>query len=225
MGIFSSTILKYSKKTIYSCANQHLNKKAIFLCFNANNKNMKNILLYFSAFVPLYFLILIKFVVGVLVGTIYFTALTVATMVLYFLLSVLGIYGLILNMKHNKGVTTNIKVEKVKNITDQHFLSYFSLFVLFALGFQLTKPSMLAVSIIIIIFIGIVYINNDMYYINPLLNILGFNFYEITFTLNNKQIVKKVYFRGKLEEKSYLAHFKNQNFSFLEVKGRKNIKH
>lgn len=177
---------------------------------------MKNILLYFSAFVPLYFLILVKFLLGVLVGTIYFTFLTIFTMVFYLTLTVLGIVGLVVNMKSNKGKTVKIQVEKFSNITDRHFLSYFSLFVLFALGFQLTKPSMLVVSILIIIFIGIVYINNNMYYINPLLNILGYNFYEITYTQNQKTFTKKVYYRGQLAEKTYLAHFKNENFSFLE---------
>lgn len=177
---------------------------------------MKNILLYFSAFVPLYFLILVKFFVGVIVGTIYFTLLTVLTMAFYLILTTLGIIGLIINMKSNKGKTVKIKVEKFSNITDQHFLSYFSLFVLFALGFELTKPSMLVVSILIIIFIGIVYINNNMYYINPFLNILGFNFYEITFKINERQVTKKIYFRGQLTEKTYTAHFKNENFSFLE---------
>lgn len=177
---------------------------------------MKKVLLYFSAFVPLYFLILTKFFVGVLVGTIYFTALTIATMAFYFLLTALGIFGLVFNMKSNKGKTVKINVEKFTNITDQHFLSYFSLFVLFALGFQLTKPSMLVVSVIIIVFIGIVYVNDNMFYINPFLNILGYNFYEITYTQGEKTFTKKVYFKGQLSNKTYAAHFKDENFSFLE---------
>lgn len=177
---------------------------------------MKNLFLYFSAFVPLYFLGLVKFAVGFLSGTIDITPLNITTISFFLVLVLTGIIGLVWNMKTNRGKTKAITVEKLTNITDQHFLSYFSLFVLYALGFQLTKPSMLVVTIIIIVFIGIVYINNKMFYINPLLNILGYNFYEITYTLNGQTKTSKVYFKGELKQQKYTAHFKNQNFSFLE---------
>ena len=57
-------------------------------------------------------------------------------MVFYLTLTVLGIVGLVVNMKSNKGKTMKIQVEKFSNITDQHFLSYFSLFVLLRLVFN-----------------------------------------------------------------------------------------
>ena len=42
--------------------------------------------------------------------------------------------------------------------------------------------------------IGIVYVKNKLFYINPFLNILGFNFYDITFKTigkNTKEYQKK----------------------------------
>lgn len=177
---------------------------------------MKDIFLYFSAFVPMYFLGLVKFLVGTASGTIEWSFLTLITILFFLALVVFGIAGLVWNMRANKGEVKKITVESFTNITDQHFLSYFSLFVLYLLGFQLTKPSMLVVSFLIVIFIGIVYVNNKMFYINPLLNILGYNFYEITYTLNGKTQKTKVYCKGQVEEKQYVAHFKNKNFSFLE---------
>jgi hypothetical protein len=183
---------------------------------NTYTINMKNVFLYFSAFVPMYFLGLVKFSVGTLSGTINLSLLTILTMIFFTALIVMGVIGLIWNMKTNKGKTSKITVESFTNITDQHFLSYFSLFVLYVLGFQLTKPSMLTVSFFIVLFIGIVYVNNKMFYINPLLNILGYNFYEITYTLNGKTQTTKVYFKGELKQKKYTAHFQNKNFSFLE---------
>lgn len=180
---------------------------------------MKNLFLYFSAFVPMYVLVLVKFLVGTLSQTIEITLLTVLTFLVFGLLTTFGILGLMWNMFYEKGQSTQIKIVSSTNITDQHFLTYFSLFVLYALSFELTKPSMLTISFIIIILIGIVYINNKMFYINPLLNILGYNFYEITYVTSDnpsKKKIIKIYCKGTLENKVYKANLKNENFAFID---------
>lgn len=182
---------------------------------------MKNLFLYFSAFVPLYFLIIVKFVLGLATKTMAFELIPILTLAIYSVLTILGIVGLAWNKKSNKGKTKQIIVVQFNNITDQHFLGYFSLFVLFALGFQLTMPSMFIVSLFIIAFVGVVYINNQMFYINPLLNILGYSFYEITYHLKetpNKKQTAKIFCKNKLENKTYFANFQNENFVFIEEK-------
>lgn len=180
---------------------------------------MKNILLYFSAFVPMYFLVIVKFVIGIISKTIEINFLTIFTFFIFGFLCTLGSIGLLWNMKFEKGKSTQIKIISSKNITDQHFLTYFSLFVLYALSFELTKPSMLTVSFIIIVLIGIVYVNNKMFYINPLLNIFGYNFYEITYVTPGGPTTKnttKIFFKGHLENKVYKANLHNKNFSFID---------
>ena len=146
---------------------------------------VKNTLLYFSAFVPMYFLILVKFAFGFLSGTIEPNPLTVFTVTLYFVFILLGLFGLYWNTFLSSDKSVTITIQDAQNITDQHFLNYFSLFVLFALTFELTKPSMFMVSLFIILFVGVVYVNNQMFYINPLLNLLGYNFYTITYQKQN----------------------------------------
>jgi hypothetical protein len=185
-----------------------------------HTSNMKNVFLYFSAFVPLYVLILIKFICGTLVKTIDVTILTILTFVVFGLLTVLGIVGLLWNLKGKTQKQQQIKILQSQNVTDQHFLSYFSLFVLYALGFELTKPSMLTVSLMIVVMIGIVYVNNKMFFINPLLNILGYNFYKITFTTkeNPAEQTMMVFCRGALENKTYKVKIQNQNFAFIDKK-------
>ena len=182
-------------------------------------KILKNIFLYFSAFIPMYVLIIIKFILGTASNRIPFTALTYFTIILFSVLILCGVLGLIWNIFWTKEKAIKIKITSCSNLTDQHFMGYFSLFVLFALTFELTKISMFMVSLISIIFIGIVYINNQMFYINPCLNILGFNFYQITYVTENNQTPRqaKLFYKGQLQEnKQCLVKLKNTNFAFVQ---------
>lgn len=180
---------------------------------------MKNIFLYFSAFVPMYCLILVKFIVGTISKTIDLSFLTIFTFIVFALLTIFGIIGWFWNKNSKTAKTIKIKILSSKNITHEHFLSYFSLFVLYALSFELTKPSMLTISFIIIILIGIVYINNKMFYINPLLNILGYNFFEVEFLdKDNNKKTKTIFCRGNLENKTYNIKLLNENFLFINKK-------
>ena len=68
------------------------------------------------------------------------------------------------------------------------------------------------------IFLAIVYIKNSLYYINPLLNILGYNFYDVCFMIENdeKKYNAKIFVKGFLEEnRRYYANIKRPNFTFI----------
>ena len=80
----------------------------------------------------------------------------------------------------------SLEIISSKNVTRENFLPYFPLFVLFALAFELEYISMAVVYLIIIALLGIVYIKNRLFYINPFLNIIGFSIYEIQYKENNK---------------------------------------
>ena len=77
---------------------------------------------------------------------------------------------------------------------------------------------MALVFIMVLSFIGIVYIKNDMYYINPLLNILGYSYYEIEFkdeTGTTKSA--KAFFNGQLElNQKYNLCTKYSNLFFIK---------
>ena len=72
--------------------------------------------------------------------------------------------------------------------------------------------------------IGIVYIRNDLYYINPFLNLLGYNFYLVTFSDKNQdEQVGKFLFKGMLETGGeYTAKLSHENFSLIEDQADKN---
>ncbi|MBQ4542281.1 MAG: hypothetical protein IJA23_05490 [Clostridia bacterium] len=180
---------------------------------------MKNILLYLSAFVPMYALILIKQVIELLVGNIKLNFLDIFVIILLMTVIILGFIGLKLEMTRKKQTVKVIRVIEKTNTTDEHFLGYFSLFVLFSITFDLSKISMLVVFILIIIMIGIVYVKNKLFYINPLLNLLGFNFYDIVYKTDSEQLKQttKIFFKGDLLlNKKYYIEVKDENFSFLE---------
>lgn len=181
---------------------------------------MKKILLYISAFVPLYFLVTIKILIDIVFGNLHFNILNTFSLILLIIAIIFGFFGAKIAIKHKNFEKQEIFVVSKKCITEQYFLGYFSLFVLFALGFELEKVSMFVVFVIIIILIGIVYIQNDLYYINPLLNILGYNFYEVTFCLenNNKKYIAKFVCKGKLfiNKKTKIAKLSHDNFSLIE---------
>ena len=179
---------------------------------------MKDVFLYFSAFVPMYFLIVVKFVFGVLSRTIPLNGLSVFTLIIYSLLTMAGIFGLIWNTLLKKDKSEKIIITSKQNMTDQHFIGYFSIFVLFALAFELTRLSMVIVSLIVIVFIGIVYVINKMFYINPLLNLIGFSFYEITYQKvgGKKESSAKMFCKGELIlNKPYSVKLKKTNFAFV----------
>ena len=180
-------------------------------------KFLKNLLLYISAFVPMYFLVLLKLVVEIINGNLSFNALNTINFVLLIVLILCGIFGLILNITLSGEKAKEIFVLEKENITDKHFLGYFSLFVFFAIPLEFEKVSVFCVIYAILIFIGVVYINNSLYYINPLLNILGYKFFDITYRDETGEIgTAKIFSRSDIREnKSYMARIKNTHFTFI----------
>ena len=180
--------------------------------------NMKNILLYLSAFMPMYFLIFVKQIIELISGKITLNFLNVFVVCLMFLFVILGLVGLYLEFFNRKQSSRKVELISKKNTTDEHFLGYFSLFVLFSITFDLSKPSMFIVFVIILIMIGIVYVKNKLFFINPLLNICGYNFYNITYKVcgEEKEENTKIFFKGNLvNNKNYMLKIKDENFSFL----------
>lgn len=179
---------------------------------------MKKILLFLSAFIPLYFLINIKILIDIVMQNLSFNFLNTMTLVVLSVLIGLGIYGAYISIKHKHTKQCEIQILQKTAITEQYFLGYFSLFVLFALSFELERVSMFVVFVFIIVFIGIVYIKNDLFYINPFLNILGFNFYDVSFVdTNGLTHTAKFLCKGKLDlaKPMHTAKLSHQNFSII----------
>jgi len=196
-----------------------------YLIFKQNRfmKNFfKNLLLYFSAFVPMYVLVFLKLIVEIINSNLSFNVLNTINLITLLLLIAMGIFGLVWNVKFSTDKSIKVEIIEKKNITDQHFLGYFSLFVFFAIPLDLYLVSAYCVYVLVLIMIGIVYINNSLYYINPLLNILGFKFYDVQYKEDGCEEVKsaKIFCKGDLKCEQCFVKVKNQHFCFIDKKGK-----
>lgn len=161
---------------------------------------IKRIGLFLSSFVPLFFLLIIKEVVEILNSNWTLNFLNTFFLIILGMMLIIGVVSLLILLKDvNVCDCEYVKITSKTNTTDQHFLGYFSLFVLFAISFEIEMCSMALVFFIVLSMIGIVYIKNDMYFINPLLNILGYSFYDIEYTTNeNKLKNAKAFYKGPI---------------------------
>lgn len=190
-------------------------------------QTLKNIMLFLSAFIPMYFLIWVKLVMELINDNLHFNVLNTIVFVALIVVIVLGLIGLKLEIFNKKEKSQKVIIMEWNNITDRHFLGYFSLFVLFAITFDLSKVSMVVVFVLILCMIGVVYVKNKFFYINPFLNILGFNFYKISYKVENDEQVLQthIFYRGNLKEnKFYWVKIKDENFSFVDKTKMENKK-
>lgn len=190
-------------------------------------QTLKNIMLFLSAFIPMYFLIWVKLVMELINDNLHFNVLNTIVFVALIVVIALGLLGLKLEIFNQKEKSQKVIIMEWNNITDRHFLGYFSLFVLFAITFDLSKVSMVVVFVLILCMIGVVYVKNKLFYINPFLNILGFNFYKISYKVENDEQVLQthIFYRGNLKEnKFYWVKIKDENFSFVDKTKMKNKK-
>ena len=183
-------------------------------------KFLKNLFLYFSAFIPLFVLLAIKLLVDIFNQNLTFNFLNTFNLCLLFLLIGFGTLGILWNTIYSKEKILEITIQKAEDITDKYFLQYFSLFVMFAIPLDISYFNEFFVYIIILIFIGIVYINCGLYYINPLLNILGYRFFDTEYKTENGEIKNvKLFCRQKPNvNKQYYVKIKNKHFAFISKK-------
>jgi len=181
---------------------------------------MSKIILFISAFVPMYLLFLINLIVELCNKNLSFNITNTIVLIVLIILFLIGTIGLFVVINSKDNTKEEIVVLSKKNLTDQHFLNYFSLFVLLALTFDLSKICFVCVFVVIVIFIGIVYIKNNIYYVNPLLNILGYSFYDITYVdFQNQTSEIRIFYRGDVEvNKSYILNYSKRNLNFLKNK-------
>lgn len=91
---------------------------------------------------------------------------------------------------------------------------------MFAIPLDIWYFSEFAVFLMIIVLIGIVYINCGLYYINPLLNILGYRFFDTTYKDENGATCSaKIFCKTEIvKNRHYKVKIKNNHFAFISKK-------
>lgn len=121
-------------------------------------------------------------------------------------------------MKRIKGVATYThNIKSIKNRTAEYYLSYYSLFVLALLEFSLINPIDLVVLSLLLTILGVVYIKNGLFFINPTINLFQSVIYEIEY--QDKKTPELVISRIPLAVGDRITvAFSEYDFTFLQEK-------
>lgn len=174
-------------------------------------------MLYLSAFIPLYVLLIVKISIQLINKNLHVNLLNSLMLGLLCLFVGFGVLGLLFAFETGKKV--QIYVISSQNITEKHFLGYFSLFVLFALSFEIEYVAMAVVFLLILIMVGVVYVKNNLFYINPLLNIIGFSFYKVEYSVEGESKTYSatfLFFGNLIANQSHLAYVTPCNFNLIK---------
>lgn len=150
-------------------------------------KFLKKLMYFLIAFNPMYLILIIKSIIQIETEKdLYWNTFNhwlVSSLIILFIITLL--FGIVYVYKKSNKNTEKIIIIKAKNLTGDYFLGYFSLFGLLALSFDISSPYQLIVLATILFLIGIVYIKNNLYYINPLYNMLGYKFMHVKYRCEN----------------------------------------
>lgn len=191
---------------------------------------LRKLIMYISAFIPMFLIMWIK---EVLIGicnvleqpskymwrSLFFNPYLISEFVFIVLVG-LALCGL---FKRNKktGVYT-IVLKTVRNRSAEYYLAYYSLFILALIEFSLTDPIDLVVLVLLLIVLGIVYIKNDLFFMNPTINIFQSYIYEVEYEDGQTTIEKLIISREKLSEGNTVEiDISEFEFTFLRRKHEK----
>ena len=161
---------------------------------------MDNLLYYFSATICFNLLYLIKLLSTNGFRMFSFSNVDIYYTIIFFLIIALLFIGFIAsclffysseNIKYeNDTLGKRIKVNKIEDITSKNYFANYSLLVLTALNISTDINNVWSIWMYILVYftLCIVYINTDMYYINPILYIFKYKLYKVN---DNYYIISK----------------------------------
>ena len=113
--------------------------------------------------------------------------------------------GSIILISGNKNLSNDLVIAtKVTNRTAEYYLEYFSLFVLELFAFSFTDIVDIIVMSILLLLLGIVYIKNGLFFINPTINIFRSFIFEVEFSDGNNIRTKILICKEIIKEKDSL---------------------
>lgn len=151
---------------------------------------VKKIFLFLSSYIPLYILLVGKEIVKrieVFISTgksfkikniICFNSFGDWTITILALISIiLSIILAVLLIRSKNSAKEDYLIVEIENETDRYFFNYFAVYFLPCIGLSIGSITDVFVLVVIMIIIGIVYISNNLIYINPILVFGGFKVY------------------------------------------------
>lgn len=183
---------------------------------------MKKIIMYLSAFLPMFWLILIKDYATILKDAIageapYSDLLSVQLFVVLGIVLFITIITVIL-ISGNKKLSNDLVVAtKVTNRTAEYYLGYFSLFILELFAFSFTDIVDIIVMSILLLLLGIVYVKNGLFFINPTMNIFRSFIFEVEFSDGNNIRTKILICKENIKQgDSLMIDISNYGFTLAQ---------
>ena len=182
----------------------------------------KKIFLYLSSYIPIIFIIIIKDFIILLMAGIKnndYSLLLNWNLIGVFIVLLVTIITFIVSIFGNRKLTIDrVKIINISNKTNDYYAQYFSMFILSLLGFSFLNLVDIIVFVLILLVLGIVYIKNGLFYINPTLNLLNNYIYVVGYESNGKIIRDKiVLYKKKLNNNSIIDLYVS-DFEFTIVK-------
>ncbi len=188
---------------------------------------IKKLTMYTSTFLPLFFIMWVKefllCICDVLKNPYIYTWKHVylnpylITEILIIIL--IGIFVAFLLKNNKKTASYTVKIKSAKNRSAEYYLAYYSLFILALIEFSLTDPVDLIVLGLLLVILGIVYIKNNLFFMNPTINIFQSYIYEIEYDMQESTITKLIISREKLSEGNIIEiNVSEFEFTFLRRK-------
>lgn len=188
---------------------------------------MKKIIMYLSAFLPMFWLVLIKDYVIILKDALsgkgkFDDLINVQLFIVLGIVILISICAVIL-ISGNKNLSKDlVVVTKVTNRTAEYYLSYFSLFVLELFTISFTDIVDIILISILLLLLGIVYIKNGLFFINPTMNIFRSFIFEVEFSDGNNIRTKILICKEKIKEMDSLKIDISQYVFSLAQKAKNN---
>lgn len=152
---------------------------------------VRKIILFISSYIPLYVLMVIKNFFerttddGVFLNlwwkvknAVFFDEINDYAVVFLIIISFFSLWYLQTKIKRTKGEKYYTIIE-VHDETSNNYFNYISVYLLSCLGLTLNSIVDNFVFVFLMLIVGYIYISNNMTYMNPTLNLLGYKVYEV----------------------------------------------
>lgn len=190
---------------------------------------LQKIALAISCFIPLYIVMMLKnaIVFSELLAENGFVGMCIYNLIviiIWIALSVFGIAGLVNFSKsflklYSRSKET-IVIDSAKNLTGESFFTYFSFFVLTFFAVDPSSWKDLIILFFLMFTIIFIYIKNDLFFMNPVLNIIGYKSFILQYQklINGESIRNEIKVYSKLnlciaEEDIYYLSYSSLDFT------------
>lgn len=181
---------------------------------------MKKVIMYLSSLIPIFLLMITKeyliIIVKIFRKELAFKAIINPILIIGFMICLIIIVLFVYLIKNVKGLACyKVRIFNINNRSSDYYLQYFSTFLISLFEFSLLNIENFIVFTLLVFVLGIIYIKNELFFINPTINIFQSMIYEVDTEEYGKRLIicKQKLKEGDIVE-IYISEF---NFTFIKI--------